>query len=113
MKYTIDNTLTEQDNPERIQAWLRNHGYPDAEVISTAYNRRNGNVRIVVESSTDPTPTVDAYTPTPTQREIIEAQLLADARQAIIAIRNKGPNNWTTQDKIILAMALSIRDLQG
>ena len=114
MRYEIDRDgLTRDDTPERIQAWLRSHGHPDADVISTGYNPDNGNLRVRVEAADDPKPAIDAYTPTPTQREVIEAQLMADARAAIVAIKNKGPANWTTQDKIILAIVLSIRELQS
>jgi hypothetical protein len=56
---------------------------------------------------------VAAFQNQPTQRELIEEQLINDAKGLIIAIKNKGPANWTSQDKIVLALALAVNDLQG
>ncbi len=52
------------------------------------------------------------YDGAPTQKEVIQTQLITDAKVLITAIKNKGPANWTNQDKIILALALKVRDLQ-
>jgi acylphosphatase len=71
MKWTIDRRegLGRDDLPERVQEWLDTK-YAGIQVISTAHNPHNGNVRIVVESDDDPTEAVMAYVPTPSSKEV-------------------------------------------
>ena len=55
---------------------------------------------------------VASYVDFPTAREVIEQQIMRDAKVTLAAIKAKGPANWTAQDKVLLAIAISVRDLR-
>ena len=111
-RYVIDRRegLHRDETPERIEAWLRSHGHPDATVISTGYGS-NGNLRITVEAADDPTPTVNAYTPTPTPREVWQANALNDARTLILAIARKPHADRTPVERVLLGLALKVNEI--
>jgi hypothetical protein len=113
MRYTIDRRegLTRDDTPERIQAWLRANGHPDAEVISTGYNPDNGNLRIRVEAASDPEAAIANYTPTPTPREVFKANAIADGRAVIRAIAQKPRADRTPVERALLGLAVMLSEI--
>jgi hypothetical protein len=52
------------------------------------------------------------YVDSPTNAENQRNQIHDDARTEIKRIKNKGPNNWTATDKVILSMALQMKELK-
>jgi hypothetical protein len=113
-RYTIDRRegLTRDDTPERIQAWLRANGHPDAEVISTGYNADNGNLRIRVEAADDPEVAIEAYTPTPTPREQWQANALSDGKTVIRAIAQKARADRTPVERALLGLAVKLAEVE-
>ena len=111
-RYTIDRRtgLTRDDTPERIQAWLRANGHPDADVISTGYNPDNGNLRIHVEAATDPADEVAAYTPTPTARESARTTAVNDGAAALREIEQKPTRDRTPVERALLGLAATLAD---
>jgi acylphosphatase len=117
MKWTVDRRegLSRDDMPERVQEWLDANGHPGIEVISTAYNPHNGNVRIVVESENDPTEAIMEYVPTPSTKEVARAARLAAGRDVAAKARTN-PNAPRTPQEInafIDAVAELLPELQG
>ena len=112
-RYTIDRRegLTIDDTPERIQEWLRDHGHPAADVISTGYNPDNGNLRIRVEAPDDPSAALETYTPTPTAREMRKQVAIADAETVIRVIAQKPRADRTPVERALLGLAARLCDI--
>ena len=109
-RFTIDRRdgLSRDDTPERIQAWLRANGHPDAEVISTGYNPENGNLRIRVEAAKDPAVAVAAYTPTPTAKEAARTTAVSDGRAAMQEIAQRASRDRTPVERALLGLAATL-----
>jgi len=112
-RYVVDRRegLGPDETPERIQTWLRANGHPAAEVISTGYGR-NGNLRIHVESPTDPTADLMTYTPTPTAREVRQQLAMADGKAVLQAINQKPRADRTPVERALLALALKLAEVE-
>lgn len=102
--------MSRDETPERIQEWLRDRGIADADVVSTRFIPQTGYLFVRVEAATDPTGTLLAYAPTASKREVRRAQLLSEAKALVRQIRDKGPANWTNQDKIILGICIALQE---
>jgi hypothetical protein len=112
-RYVIDRRegLSRDDTPERVQAWLRAHGHPNAEVVSTGFNPHNGNLRLTIESDNDPQAAVMAYAPELTPRERFKLAAMADGRAVIKAIADKPRGERGPVEKALLGLAVMVGDI--
>jgi hypothetical protein len=112
-RYVIDRRegLSRDDTPERVQAWLRAHGHPSAEVISTGWNPHNGNLRLTIENDDDPQAAVMAYAPEPTPRERFKAVAIADGTAVIVAIAAKPRSERGPVERALLGLAVKLGEI--
>ena len=102
---------TSDDTAERIIAYLLARGYVAPEV-ATSFDVRTGHLRCRVITDRDPTADLLTYTSTPTAREVFAANALADALPVIRAIAQKPRADRTPVERVMLGLAVSLRELR-
>lgn len=96
---------------ERVIDFLRTNGITGDITMTVTYDGLF-KLRVEEDQVDAVTALMTSYADAPTQRELIERQIMQDARATLTTIKNKGPANWTAQDKVLLAIALQLRDLR-
>ncbi len=110
--YTIWNlrSIPVDEAADRIELWVQSHGIQTAG-LSVGVDPDTGNATITVTADQDPTTVLQTYQPTPTPRDVLKANALADAKPIFAAIIAKDRATRTPVEKALLGLAVLLRDV--
>jgi hypothetical protein len=105
-RYTVlfPQSIAKDDHAGRIETYLQAQGFETAGVTVRWDDEER--VTVTVRATADPTQALQSYTPTITADEQARADVLADAQDAVAAIRTKSSASRTATEKVLLALAI-------
>jgi hypothetical protein len=100
------------DVSKRLSEYLAANGFAGT---TSGFSFPKNTMRVDFENPADEAAIralVEGWNGAPSNREEIEQEIMQGARAELQRIKNKGRANWTAQDKLILGMAMQLRELK-